>query len=218
MAANVPEYVIVLAAGKGSRMGSGSIHKVCFEIDGVPAVLRALEVYRQCGVKQNLVVVGQLAGQVVETVGKAFPNTVFAYQKEADGTAGAVRAALEALPAMPDDTNLLIVAGDRLIEPSSVERLFDLYYSDNCDLAMLSLPTRSGSGAGRIVTDASGNAAAILEMADVRKKRTLARLRAELPDSPEAAKAIMMESFSSSESKCAKAFGKLWDNPAAFRG
>ncbi|MEA4861831.1 MAG: NTP transferase domain-containing protein [Victivallaceae bacterium] len=216
MAANVPEYVIVLAAGKGSRMGSNSTHKVCFEIDGVPAIVRALDVYRQCGVTQNLVVVGQLAGQVVETVGKAFPNTVFAYQKEANGTANAVRSALEAMPSMPDDADILVVAGDRLIDPTAVERLFDLYYSEKCDLAMLSLPTRPGSGAGRIVTDAAGNAAAILEMADVRKKRTLARLRKEMPKSREAARAVMMESFSTSESKCFRAFGERWDNSADY--
>ncbi len=212
MAANVPEYVIVLAAGKGSRMGSNSTHKVCFEIDGVPAVVRALEVYRQCGVAQNLVVVGQLAGQVVETVGKAFPNTVFAYQKEANGTADAVRSAVEAMPSMPDGADVLVVAGDRLIDQAAVERLFDLYYREKCDLAMLALPTRPGSGAGRIVTDASGNAAAILEMADVRKKRTLARLRTETPKSAEAARAVMLEEFSASEPKCAKAFGERWEN------
>ncbi|MFA7230401.1 MAG: NTP transferase domain-containing protein, partial [Victivallaceae bacterium] len=74
MSAGCPEYTIVLAAGKGSRMGSEKVHKVCFEIDGIPAINRALKIYNDCGIKQHVVVVGSLAGQVIETVGGAFKN------------------------------------------------------------------------------------------------------------------------------------------------
>ena len=87
MTSKIPEYALILAAGKGSRMGSATTHKVCFPVDGTPAILRALDVYRECGIRQNLVVVGTLAEQVIDTVGKAFPNTVFAYQPDANGTA-----------------------------------------------------------------------------------------------------------------------------------
>ena len=106
---NLPEYALILAAGKGSRMGSSTTHKVCFPVDGTPAILRALDVYRECGIRQNLVVVGTLAEQVIDTVGKAFPNTVFAYQPDANGTAGAIRAALNATPSMREDADIFIV-------------------------------------------------------------------------------------------------------------
>ncbi|MDD4816811.1 MAG: NTP transferase domain-containing protein [Victivallaceae bacterium] len=210
-----PDCVIVLAAGKGSRMGSESRHKVCFEIDGVPAVVRALDVYRKCGIAQNLVVVGSLAGQVVETVGRRFPNTVFAYQSIQNGTAGAVRAALAATPDMPPDAELLIVAGDRLIDPAVLEQLFDLYNSGKCDLAMLSLPTVPGSGAGRLAAAPDGRVAAILEMADVRKKKTIRAIRAAAQKNGsvdrEAIRTIAAEIFSSDEAKCRRALGAVFD-------
>ena len=74
MSHGIPDYTIVLAAGKGSRMGSESTPKVCFEINGVPAINRALEIYSKCGIPQHVVVVGTLAGKVVETVGGMAPT------------------------------------------------------------------------------------------------------------------------------------------------
>ena len=41
--------------------------------------------------------VGSLAGQVVETVGKTFRNVQFAYQAEQSGTADAARTGLQVL-------------------------------------------------------------------------------------------------------------------------
>ena len=61
-------------------MRSRDRHKVCFEVAGVPAIVRAIESYNLLGVVQNVVVVGEMAGQVVETVGRRFDNVVFAYQ------------------------------------------------------------------------------------------------------------------------------------------
>ena len=215
MTSKIPEYALILAAGKGSRMGSATTHKVCFPVDGTPAILRALDVYRECGIRQNLVVVGTLAEQVIDTVGKAFPNTVFAYQPDANGTAGAIRAALNATPSMPDDADIFIAAGDRLLEESVVEQLFDLYLRESCDLVLLSLPTREGSGAGRIFVDKAGNARAILEMADVRQRRCrgLFRQAAAKGDSVavENLQSIALERFSPKAEKCAKAFPEFWN-------
>ena len=75
-----PDYAIVLAAGKGTRMGTDSCPKVCFEVNGIPAINRALAIYRACGIPQNVIVVGSLAGQVLETVGRVFPHSAFVYQ------------------------------------------------------------------------------------------------------------------------------------------
>ena len=61
---------IILAAGKGTRMGSATTPKVCFPVNGVPAVCRALSTYRNCGIGQYVVIVGSLAGKVVEKAGR----------------------------------------------------------------------------------------------------------------------------------------------------
>ena len=42
-----PDCGIILAAGKGTRMGSSTTPKVCFPVNGVPAICRALSTYRE---------------------------------------------------------------------------------------------------------------------------------------------------------------------------
>jgi bifunctional N-acetylglucosamine-1-phosphate-uridyltransferase/glucosamine-1-phosphate-acetyltransferase GlmU-like protein len=126
MGGRAPHYTIVLAAGEGTRMGSTTRHKVCFPIDGQPAINRALEIYNDCGIKQHILVVGALAGQVVETVGAAFDNLIFVYQAERLGTAHAARQAMKVLNSLESEQDVLLVAGDRIIKSTILEQLFDL--------------------------------------------------------------------------------------------
>ena len=74
-----PKYCIILAAGKGTRMKSDQTPKVCFKVNGVPAILRAMRTYRETGIPQFIVVVGgNLAGKVMETVNAEYANVVYA--------------------------------------------------------------------------------------------------------------------------------------------
>src|SRR5512144_2857638 len=66
-----PFVTIILAGGKGTRMGSSDKHKVCFEVLGVPVIIRALETYNLCGAALNVVVVGMLAETVMATIGNS---------------------------------------------------------------------------------------------------------------------------------------------------
>ena len=63
-------------------MRSDTKHKVCFEVAGVPVILRALQVYEDCGIEHHVIVIGELGEQVVETAGGRFPNVTFAYQPQ----------------------------------------------------------------------------------------------------------------------------------------
>ena len=131
MSSKSPDYSLILAAGKGTRMNSATIPKVCFEINGIPAVNRAIKVYNNCGISQHILVVGALAGEVVETVGSQFDNTSFVFQRNQKGTADAVKTVLNSMPHIATNSDILVVAGDRIIEQSVLERLFDLYYTHN---------------------------------------------------------------------------------------
>jgi N-acetylgalactosamine kinase len=219
MADKSPEYTIILAAGKGSRMNSTSIPKVCFPIDGIPAVNRALKIYNDCGIKQHILVVGTMAGKVVETAGSEFSNTCFVYQREQKGTANAVKTVFSSMPDLNPESVMLLVAGDRLIEQSVLERLFDLYYSRKCALAMLTLPAKDGSSQGRVITDVSGSPIAIVETADIRQRSVYKRLRetaqkGALPDKEKLRDMVIRGFFGSPENckeeKLRKAFGPLW--------
>ena len=218
MSAQCPEYTVILAAGKGSRMGSNTIHKVCFEIDGIPAVNRAIKTYNDCGIKQHVLIVGSLAGQVMETVGAKYDNVSFVYQRDQLGTANALRCVFGAMPMIADSAAVLVVAGDRIIAQSVLERLFNLYYTEHCRMALLALPRREGSGQGRILSDQHGRPFAIVEMADIRQRQVLHDLRvmAEnnlLPGDRQELIKMAADGFCGGrhdERKLAKAFGALW--------
>lgn len=178
MAARTPIYSVVLAAGKGRRMRNQVFHKVCFQIAGVPAIHRALDAYNRIGVVRNVVVVGDLAGQVVETVGKQFRNVVFAFQPDARGTGDAARCGLQALSEIDPDARILIVAGDKIIENAALTRLVRRAEETDADLAVLVTPAEwGGSSAGRVLFGPDERPLAIVEMADIRLRACRAELR-----------------------------------------
>lgn len=157
--------------------------KVCFPVDGTPSINRAIEIYNQCGLRRHIVVVGALAGQVVETVGAAFDNVSFVYQARQLGTANAANTALKSLETLDTDPDILVVAGDRIIDPGVLEKLFHLYYSEKCDLVFLGSPKRRGSLQGRIVEDRQGWPLAIVEVADIRQRQVVRDLLARIQES-----------------------------------
>lgn len=164
-----PLFTIVLAAGKGRRMRNRYMHKVCFDIAGVPTIVRALDTFNRLGVLQNVVVVGDMAGQVVETVGERFSNVVFAYQAQALGTGDAARCGLQALAPVSDDARVLVVAGDKIIDSAVIARLLQALADTRADLQILVTPAAlGGESAGRILLDSQGRPAGIAEMADIR--------------------------------------------------
>ena len=190
MATTDPLYTIILAGGKGSRMRSRDRHKVCFEVAGVPAIVRAIDVYNLHGVVQNVVVVGEMAGQVVETVGRRFGNVVFAYQPEALGTGDAARCGLQALAGVDDRARILVVAGDKIIDGSTLSRLLDHADRTGVDLTLLVSPAESSSeGAGRVLFRPDGSPLGIVEASDVRVRACRDELRRALADEPDEAAA-----------------------------
>src|SRR5579872_3271573 len=171
-------YSIVLAAGKGRRMRNQALHKVCFQIGGIPAIERALDSYNRVGVVRNVVVVGELAGQVVETVGKKFFNTVFAFQAEPTGTADAARCGLQALAEIDPESRLLIVAGDKIIDSAALARLIRRFEETDADLGLLVSPAAwGGESAGRVLAGDGGQPVAIVETADIRLRACRSELR-----------------------------------------
>jgi N-acetylgalactosamine kinase len=205
-----PKYSIILAAGKGTRMQSAELHKVCFPIDGKAAVNRSLEIYNACGISYHIIVVGAMAAQVMDTV--AVENVIYAYQAEQLGTAHAARQGARVLGALSEQAEVLIVAGDRLIEPQILEQLFDLFYSQDCDLAFLALPRRRTTDLGRIVLHSDGSVLADVEAADLQQRRIYGEFRTEAEKGNTLSRVRMLERIRKefSEERAAKAFGELW--------
>jgi len=174
--------VVILAAGKGTRMGRADLAKVCFEIDGVPAINRLIGTFRQVRFAKFLVVVGSMAGQVIETVGNAYPDVMFVAQIPQLGTGHAAKVAAEALQKIGHTGPVVVSLGDKFIEPVAVEMLVDGFIRQQADLALLTVPrTRSTElSSGRVLVDGQGQAVDIIERPDIARQAIADELRARL--------------------------------------
>ena len=148
-----PFVTVILAGGKGTRMGSSDRHKVCFEVLGVPVIIRALETYNLCGSRLNLIVVGMLAENVMGVVNQRFPGTLYAFQEKPLGTGDAARKAAEILERMRFDGDVLVVAGDKVIDPGVIRRLLATHEKSRADVALATARRPPGSSTGILLPD-----------------------------------------------------------------
>ncbi|MCC6796604.1 MAG: NTP transferase domain-containing protein [Candidatus Hydrogenedentes bacterium] len=158
---------IILCAGKGRRMQARRTPKVCFPVAGKPAVLHLLEHLDALGVAPNIMVVGHLAGKVVEEIGPKSPRALFAYQAELKGTGHATKQGAALLQRVNFDGAILVVAGDKVVERRALEKLLQTYDREQPDIALLVAPKNRWPNAGRIVCDEKGGVARIIERADL---------------------------------------------------
>jgi N-acetylgalactosamine kinase len=163
---------VILAGGRGKRMASEDCHKVCFPIAGRPAIVRAIDTYKEAGLRRFLIVVGQMSEQVLATVSAAHPETMFVYQGDPRGTGHAALVAVEALAAQGHDGPVMIVMGDKVTRPECVRQLIARYREHSPDMLMSTLPKVEETTAGRVVEDRDGGAVlGVVEMADIRRAR-----------------------------------------------
>lgn len=163
--------VVILAAGKSVRMGRADLGKVCFEIDGVPAINRTIRTFKEQGFARFLLVVGTHAEQVMGIVGAEHPGVMYAYQEPQLGTGHAAKVAAEALRNVNFDGTVLVTMGDKYLEGAAVAALVDGFVKQQADMALLTVPKRRGASAsGRVVLDDSGQAIDIVEKTDLSKQ------------------------------------------------
>jgi len=157
-------------------MRSDSTHKVCFEVGGVPVILRALQTYEECGIDHHIIVVGELAEQVVSTVGDRFPNVSFAYQPVPLGTGNAAKCGARSLETAGYDGLVFVVAGDRLLAPRAVNNLVRHMSETESDCTFLVGSKEHNPSSGRVGYDESGQVLAIVETSEIALSRVVAAL------------------------------------------
>ncbi|WP_100642551.1 bifunctional UDP-N-acetylglucosamine diphosphorylase/glucosamine-1-phosphate N-acetyltransferase GlmU [Alteromonas facilis] len=155
--------VVILAAGKGTRMKS-ALPKVLHPIAGVPMVQRIINTVEQIGADSINLVYGHGADMLKQTVtGK---NMNWCLQAEQLGTGHAVQQAADQLQ---DGDDVLILVGDApLIKPSTLERL--LAAKQQADLALLTVALDDATGMGRIIRNGD-NITAIVEHKDATEEQ-----------------------------------------------
>ncbi|GIV20308.1 MAG: hypothetical protein KatS3mg023_2059 [Armatimonadota bacterium] len=207
-----PIVAVILAAGRGTRMGATHLPKVCFPIAGVPAIARAVESYVRCGIHTHCVVVGQGAEAIMGVLKDLPGRRLYAHQPEPLGTGHATRVAVDLLQSLGYEGDLLVVAGDKVIEEAFLARLIDTFYSTRSDLAFAVGSVEDFPTSGRVVRDAEGKVCAIVEVLDLARAQVFRTLRQKTQSAPlpaEEAMRIVLDVFPQ-EKKAARALGDLW--------
>lgn len=156
--ASPPLCVIVLAAGRGTRMKSRRA-KVLHEIAGRPLLGHVLASAEQIGAEPLFVVVGRDAEEVEQTfAGRA----EFVVQAEQNGTGHAVQQVLPKLGDYRGDV-LILYADTPLIRPASLEAMRRRRVETDADLVMLTSPEPLP---GVVVRDEQGRVQRIVELVD----------------------------------------------------
>ena len=158
--------VVILAAGKGSRMNSNH-PKVLHKIGAKPMLERVIDAARDLGASKVHVVVGYGAEQIKQAFDSQpkSDGLRWAIQPQQLGTGHAVMQALSGLNTQDEECLVLVLYGDvPLIKASTLQEL--LRQSDSKTLSLLSLISESPAGLGRIIRDGQGEITAIVEEKD----------------------------------------------------
>ncbi len=74
---SIPLRAVILAAGRGSRLGNAGLPKVLAPVAGVPLLHRTLQALESAGVRTTVIVVGHRADDIVRSVSDSRPGIEF---------------------------------------------------------------------------------------------------------------------------------------------
>ncbi|MBI2727463.1 MAG: bifunctional UDP-N-acetylglucosamine diphosphorylase/glucosamine-1-phosphate N-acetyltransferase GlmU [Polaromonas sp.] len=167
----LPIDVVIMAAGKGTRMKSG-LPKVLHRLGGIALLHHVIRCAEKMSARKAVVITGHGATEVEAACALMSSDLVpqFARQEPQLGTGHAVQ---QAVPLLADDGVTLVLSGDvPLTEASTLQALVN-----ECDgqrLALLTLAMPDPTGYGRIVRagmQASSQVRAIVEHKDASEEQ-----------------------------------------------
>jgi bifunctional UDP-N-acetylglucosamine pyrophosphorylase / glucosamine-1-phosphate N-acetyltransferase len=155
---NTKLNIIILAAGKGTRMHS-SQPKVLHKIGGKPILGHVIDCAKSLNPKKIIVIYGFGGNQVLDAFD--YENIIWAEQKEQLGTGHAVQ---QALPYLDSDATILILLGDvPLVSKAACKTLLE---SAHDNLVIQSFKKDDPTGYGRIIRNDQNSVTEIVEHKD----------------------------------------------------
>lgn len=162
MPVDSPLYIVILAAGKGTRMKSGRA-KVLHEVFFAPMVHHVLHAVAPLQPTKSIVIVGHQRDAVQKSLAD-FPVEL-AVQKEQLGTGHAVLCAETAITEMKG--SVMILCGDTpLIRSETLQSMLDSHKQADATLTLMTTVLDDPSHYGRIISDDSEEILAIVEEKD----------------------------------------------------
>ena len=166
-----PVDVVVMAAGKGTRMKS-ALPKVLHALAGKPMVQHVTDTAHALQARHTIVITGHGAEQVEQVLSRAqVQGLQFARQMPQLGTGHAVQ---QAVPLLADDGVVVVLSGDvPLTRVDTLQALLDVCAGQQ--LALLNIDMADPTGYGRIVRSPSGQVHAIVEHKDANEAQRAIR-------------------------------------------
>ena len=167
MSDNSPLYLIILAAGKGTRMKSNKA-KVLHEVFYAPMVHHVLHATSALQATQSIVIIGHQKESVEKSL-VAFP-VESVVQEEQLGTGHAVLCAEPAIKQM--DGFVMILCGDTpLIRPTTLQDMVEQHRAQNSTLTVMTTILDNPTHYGRIISDNDRTVLSIVEEKDANHKQ-----------------------------------------------
>jgi bifunctional UDP-N-acetylglucosamine pyrophosphorylase / glucosamine-1-phosphate N-acetyltransferase len=168
-----PAAVIILAAGEGTRMKSGT-PKVLHELCGRPMLGHVVAAARELDPERLVVVVGHGREQATEYLAGFDPAARPVVQEVQNGTGHAVRVALDALAETDGelDGTVLVVFGDTpLLTAGTVARLTAEHQRSGNAVTVLTTNVPDPTGYGRILRGPGGEVLGTVEQRDATEQQ-----------------------------------------------
>ena len=142
-----PLSVVVLAAGKGTRMRN-SLPKVLHPLAGLPILGHVLRTAEALQPQRIVLVLGPGMDDVAAAARKLSPQVLVAIQDPPRGTGHAVAAAR---PLLPTDGAVVVLYGDTpLLLPETIQALLQARRAAGAAVAVLGMRPPDPSGYGRL--------------------------------------------------------------------
>ena len=172
--------VVILAAGKGTRMNNPDMAKVMYTIDDKPIIEYVVDLAVNLESSRTIVIVGWHKNSVIDYLAKEFNQVVCVGQSPQLGTGHAVMQAEQELSTFTGD--ILVLSGDvPLLSYLTTRALIDYHRSMKGAATLLTAVLDDATGYGRILRDADGCVLRIVEHKDARPdQRALKEINASI--------------------------------------
>ncbi|RJQ26247.1 hypothetical protein C4577_03870 [Candidatus Parcubacteria bacterium] len=161
-------WSIILAAGKGKRMQATIQNKVTYKVKGIPMISRTIDIIKNTGIKNIVVVVGFAKNSVLRLLDSDIKNIE---QKKRLGTGHAVKIALRKIPEEAEDVLVLYGDDSFLYSPGIIKKMFSLHKKTKSQLTFLTISVDDPTGLGRIIRDKKGKVIGIVEEKDATEEQ-----------------------------------------------